>query len=132
MLWRKVGRWHSLCLNPARCPDAPGGRQSSPEDSLKLSRLEKLVSQRDRRAPIQDTINKTISLMNEHNNTRLAVILLALWPGLAGAVGYRLPNQDPEAIARGNAYVATADNPSAIYYNPAGITQLEGQSVRAG
>ena len=48
----------------------------------------------------------------------------------AGA--FRLPNQDPEAIARGDAMVATADNPSAIYYNPAGITQLEGQNVRVG
>ncbi len=50
----------------------------------------------------------------------------------SGAVGFRLPNQDPEGIARGNAFVATADNPSAIYYNPAGITQLEGQQVRVG
>jgi long-chain fatty acid transport protein len=48
------------------------------------------------------------------------------------AVGFRLPNQDPEAIARGNAFVATANNPSAIYYNPAGITQLEGQNLRVG
>jgi long-chain fatty acid transport protein len=50
----------------------------------------------------------------------------------AEAVGVRLPNQDPEGIARGNAFAATADNPSAIYYNPAGITQLEGVQVRAG
>jgi long-chain fatty acid transport protein len=50
----------------------------------------------------------------------------------AKAVGFRLPNQDPEGIARGNAFVATADNPSAIYYNPAGITQLEGQNVSVG
>jgi long-chain fatty acid transport protein len=49
-----------------------------------------------------------------------------------GAVGYRLPNQDPEGIARGNAFAATADNPSAIYYNPAGITQLEGQNLSLG
>ncbi|HTG45541.1 MAG TPA: outer membrane protein transport protein, partial [Verrucomicrobiae bacterium] len=48
------------------------------------------------------------------------------------AVGFRLPNQDPEGIARGNAFAATADNPSAIYYNPAGITQLEGQQIRVG
>ena len=48
------------------------------------------------------------------------------------AVGFRLPNQDPEAIARGNAFVATADNASAIYYNPAGITQLKGQTFQAG
>ncbi|MDB6066484.1 MAG: Membrane protein involved in aromatic hydrocarbon degradation [Pedosphaera sp.] len=50
----------------------------------------------------------------------------------ASAVGFRVPSQDPEAIARGNAFVATADNPSAIYYNPAGITQIEGQSLSAG
>jgi long-chain fatty acid transport protein len=48
------------------------------------------------------------------------------------AVGVRLPNQDPEAIARGNAFTATADNPSALYYNPAGITQLEGQHLSIG
>lgn len=48
------------------------------------------------------------------------------------AVGFRLPNQDPEGIARGNAFAASADNPSAIYYNPAGITQLEGQQLSVG
>jgi long-chain fatty acid transport protein len=48
------------------------------------------------------------------------------------AVGLRLPNQDPEAIARGNAFAATADNASAVYYNPAGITQLEGQHLQVG
>ncbi len=48
------------------------------------------------------------------------------------AVGFRLPNQDPQAIARGNAFAATADNPSAIYYNPAGIDQLEGHQVQLG
>ncbi len=48
------------------------------------------------------------------------------------AVGLRDPNQDPEAIARGDAFVATADNPSAIYYNPAGITQLPDSNLRVG
>jgi long-chain fatty acid transport protein len=50
----------------------------------------------------------------------------------AHALGFRIPNQDAAAIARGNAFAATADNPSAIYYNPAGITQLEGQQVQVG
>ena len=53
-------------------------------------------------------------------------------PDKLSAVGFRLPNQDPDAIARGNAFAATADDPSAIYYNPAGITQLKGQNLRAG
>jgi long-chain fatty acid transport protein len=50
----------------------------------------------------------------------------------AAAVGFRNPNQDPEGISRGDAFAATADNPSAIYYNPAGITQIQGLQVRAG
>ncbi|MDQ8194083.1 outer membrane protein transport protein [Coraliomargarita sp. SDUM461004] len=50
----------------------------------------------------------------------------------AEAIGFRLPNQDPDAIARGNAFVATADTPSAVYFNPAGITQLEGQNASLG
>lgn len=57
---------------------------------------------------------------------------LALRPEPAFALGVRIPNQDPAAIARGNAFVATADNPSAIYYNPAGITQLEGHNFQIG
>jgi long-chain fatty acid transport protein len=61
----------------------------------------------------------------------LAGVILG-FNGNALAVAFRLPNQDPEAIARGNAFAATADNPSAIYYNPAGITQLEGNHLRAG
>lgn len=48
------------------------------------------------------------------------------------ALGIRLADQDPLATARGNAFVATADNPSAIYYNPAGMTQITGHSARAG
>lgn len=50
----------------------------------------------------------------------------------APATGFDLPDQDAFAVARGMAFVATADNPSAIYYNPAGITQLRGNNFRAG
>jgi long-chain fatty acid transport protein len=57
---------------------------------------------------------------------------LVLAPGDLHALGFRIPNQDAEATAKGNAFMATADNPSAIYYNPAGITQLEGPQARVG
>ena len=50
----------------------------------------------------------------------------------ASANGFRLPDQDAFATARGEAFVATADNPSAIYYNPAGITQLPDNNLRGG
>lgn len=48
------------------------------------------------------------------------------------ANGFGLPDQDAFATARGEAFVATADNASAIYYNPAGITQLTNNNVRGG
>lgn len=59
--------------------------------------------------------------------TALSGLSLAAW-----ATGFRLPDQDAFATARGEAFAATADNPSAIYYNPAGITQLEGHNLRGG
>ncbi len=58
--------------------------------------------------------------------------LAVLSPMLVFGLGIRLPDQDAFATARGEAFVATADNPSAIYYNPAGISQLQGLDVRAG
>ena len=51
--------------------------------------------------------------------------LIFLPMALAHGAGYYLPNQDARATARGNAFVATADNPSAIHYNPAGLVQLD-------
>lgn len=62
----------------------------------------------------------------------LAILLLSLLARNAGANGFGLPDQDAFATARGEAFVATADNASAIYYNPAGITQLTGSNLRGG
>ena len=63
----------------------------------------------------------------------VTVILLHLGgPSELNANGFRLVSQDAFAAARGEAFVATADNPSAIHYNPAGLTQLEGQQLRLG
>jgi len=61
-----------------------------------------------------------------------ALPLLGLLSSGVNGSGFRLPDQDAFAAARGEAFVATADNPSAIYYNPAGITQAEGQNLRTG
>src|SRR5258707_6670076 len=63
----------------------------------------------------------------------LSTSLALLVSGSAAlALGIRLPDQDASATARGEAFAATADNPSAVYYNPAGITQLEGSNFRGG
>ena len=56
---------------------------------------------------------------------------LALAPAALLASGTQVGFKDAFATARGDAFVATADNPSAIYYNPAGLTQLQGQALSA-
>ena len=48
------------------------------------------------------------------------------------ANGFLLGGQDAFATARGGAVVATPDNASTVYYNPAGISQLEGVNFRGG
>jgi len=64
---------------------------------------------------------------------RLLVLCGALaTPAGAFALGIRLFDHDAFATARGDAFVATADNASAVYYNPAGIGQMPGQNVRGG
>ena len=46
----------------------------------------------------------------------------------AGSGAFRIEVPDAEAMGKGSAFVAQADNPSAIYYNPAGLTQLKGKT----
>jgi long-chain fatty acid transport protein len=71
--------------------------------------------------------------MDRWNTLRLLVTLISGVSVLkVSANGFRLADQDAFATARGEAFTATADNPSAIYYNPAGITQLEGSNLRSG
>lgn len=63
----------------------------------------------------------------------LSVLALGLSLTTVGySLGIRVFDHDAFATARGDAFVATADNPSAIYYNPAGITLLDGHNARAG
>ena len=75
--------------------------------------------------------------MNSASSQRWLVPIVAVASSICSTehgwgVGVRIANQDPAAIARGNAFVATADNPAAIYYNPAGITLSEGHNVQVG
>ena len=60
-----------------------------------------------------------------------ALLLSSLVPATLSASGIRTGYKDADAIARGNAFAATADNPAAIYYNPAGLTQLDGSAFSA-
>ncbi len=63
----------------------------------------------------------------------LAVLVILLFAAAsANAAGFRLPEAGAKAMGMGFAFTAQANDPSAIYFNPAGIVQLEGQNVKAG
>jgi len=59
----------------------------------------------------------------------VAIKLFVLLPALSFAGG---PVQGAKATAMGTAFVAVADDPSAIAYNPAGLTQLTGTNIYGG
>ena len=47
-------------------------------------------------------------------------------------LGFRNPDQGARATGQGEAFVAQADDPSAVYYNPSGLVQLPGTQVMGG
>ncbi len=62
----------------------------------------------------------------------IMALLLCLGASQATAAGFRLPEAGAKAMGMGFAFTAQADDPSAIYFNPAGLTQLEGSNVMGG
>lgn len=72
--------------------------------------------------------------MNMKHMARLVPLaLLALGSGHASAAGFQLLEQNASGL--GNAYAgsaAVADNASTIFFNPAGMTQLQAREVSAG
>lgn len=61
----------------------------------------------------------------------LLLLLLAETP-VARSEVFRILTQGAAAAGQGAAFAAQADDPSAIYYNPAGMTQLQGVQLYAG
>jgi len=114
------GRWAKTNL-PA---DGRSGRRFACSDGLRVSNYnENFVSAR-----------ATI-MLNQYKSSKLKLLLFGFMVWSARNVkanGFGLPDQDAFATARGEAFVATADNASAIYYNPAGIAQLAGNNLRGG
>lgn len=60
------------------------------------------------------------------------VLLFILCPQLGHAQGVRFQPQSASAAGQGNAFSAQADDPSAIHYNPAGLSQVNGIQVLTG
>jgi len=60
------------------------------------------------------------------------LLVLLLTASTSFAAGFRLVEGGAKAMGMGFAFTAQADDPSAIYFNPAGLTQLKGQNVMVG
>src|SRR5690242_7110751 len=49
-----------------------------------------------------------------------------------GSSGFSTQMVGAKALGQGHAFVAEADDPSAVYFNPAGMTQLKGVQMSVG
>lgn len=61
-----------------------------------------------------------------------SLLLVLLVPAIVSAGAFRIFDHSASGTAQGGAFVAQADDPSAVYFNPAGITQLSGIQTSAG
>ena len=62
----------------------------------------------------------------------LSVLMILLVPTFVFAGGFQINEQGAKALGMGGAFVAQADDPTALYFNPAGITQLDGIQLSLG
>jgi len=62
----------------------------------------------------------------------VVVLLVLLVPSLVWGAGFHIREQGAKAMGMANAFVAQADDPSAIFYNPAGIAFQSGTQVSLG
>jgi long-chain fatty acid transport protein len=72
--------------------------------------------------------------MQQLHNWRLlllAVLALAI-SSIAKGGGIEVPMQDARAAGEADAFTAQADDPAAIFYNPAGLTQITGTQASVG
>lgn len=61
-----------------------------------------------------------------------ALLLFCSWTTPVFAEAFRILDQSASATGQGTAFAAQADDPSAIHYNPAGMTQLPGIQTSLG
>lgn len=74
-------------------------------------------------------MNYNTNLARHYTKNALLLLFCCGISLVAHAIGFYIPDQDTEATARAATFVAKADNPSAVYYNPAGLMQLDGVQV---
>lgn len=73
------------------------------------------------------------SLLNRANRLAgLTLVLLLIITDNLLAGGYAIPHQTAKGVALSNATTAGVTDPSAVYYNPAALTEIEGNQVLGG
>jgi long-chain fatty acid transport protein len=70
--------------------------------------------------------------MKSGSTAALALLLVLALPACLFANGFDIYEQSAKAVGLGGAFTAQADDPSAIFFNPAGIVQLEGTQLSVG
>lgn len=60
------------------------------------------------------------------------IVIFGLFTNIAYGSGFQLNEHGARAMAMAGAFTGLANDPSAIYFNPAGITQLKGTQFLAG
>jgi long-chain fatty acid transport protein len=75
----------------------------------------------------------TAAVTKRYASAALAALALsATAAGVASAGGFEVPMQNARAAGQADAFIAQADDASAVWYNPAGLTQVEGNQVVLG
>ncbi len=78
------------------------------------------------------------TILRQRNRSIAPILLVLILLGLTGvtseslAQSPRLQGQGTAGSGMGNAFTAQADDPSAVHYNPAGLSQLNGVQIMAG
>ena len=62
----------------------------------------------------------------------VVAVALLIFPSIGQATGFRILDQSASATGQASAFTAQADDASAVYYNPAGMTQLRRVQVSLG
>lgn len=61
-----------------------------------------------------------------------SLLLIVVCPAVVFAGAFRVFDQSASATGQSGAFTAQADDPSSVYFNPAGMTQLSGIQTSAG
>jgi long-chain fatty acid transport protein len=74
---------------------------------------------------------------SSNRRTQIGALIIVIWlvlllPSVVHANGFRVLPQSASAAGQGNAFTAQSDDPSALFYNPSGITQLNGIQLTGG